>query len=77
MEVAESLRNGEIISYKVRYQRKDATNALQSKIVVGKDVLLTGLDKFIEYTMDVAGMTSKGAGVFSSPLIQRTLEDSK
>ena len=74
-EIDENLRNGEIISYKVKYRRKDSMNGLKSIISSDQSVLLTGLDKYIEYTMVVAGRTSKGDGKFSTSVTQRTLED--
>ena len=49
----------------------------KSVITSNQTVLLTGLDEYTEYTMAVAGINSMGVGIFSTAIIQRTLEDGK
>ena len=76
-EIDGNLRNGEIISYEVKYKKRGAVGDSQSVITSNQTVLLTGLDEYTEYTTTVAGINSMGVGIFSTAIIQRTLEDGK
>ena len=47
----------------------------KSMLTAVQHALITGLDAYVEYEIIVAGITSKGVGIFSSAVIQRTLGD--
>ena len=46
---------------------------MKEVIVYQKSALLENLDAYIDYDIQVAGMTIKGVGVFSSKITLRTL----
>ena len=64
---------GIIISYKVKYRRTDGQDSMKEVIVYQKSASLEDLDAYINYDIQVAGMTIKGVGVFSSKITHRTL----
>ncbi|XP_046721612.1 protein sidekick-2 isoform X2 [Silurus meridionalis] len=78
-EVPEADRNGLILGYKVAYKEKDSDSALRFWMVEGNtshSVLLTGLDKYVLYEIQVLSFTRIGDGIPSSPpLLERTLDD--
>ena len=69
--------HGIIISYIIRYQRTDGFDAVKTATVENQTGVLTGLEKYTSYTIEVAGMTIKGTGTFSSSISITTNEDSK
>ena len=68
-EVIPSKTYGIIISYKVKYRRTDGQDSMKEVIVYQKSALLENLDAYIDYDIQVAGMTIKGVGVFSSKVL--------
>ena len=71
------MRYGVIISYKVVYKRTDGIGVHTEVIVKEKFSVIKALTASIEYEIIVAGMTSKGVGVFSSKITLLTREDGK
>ena len=73
--------NGRIESYRVQYT---ASGVVNSENVPGEyNVMnamtsLTGLTPFTNYSIEVAAVNMEGeVGVYSDPLVRRTLEDSE
>ena len=76
-DIDSDLQNGIIVLYVVNYQRKDKLDDLQTANTTDKFMLLTGLAKYIEYDMSVAGVTGKGVGIFSATVTERTIGDGR
>ena len=75
--IKEEKRNGIILSYIVKYKRTDGKGAQYQIIAYEKNALLQGLAAYEKYDISVAGVTSKGHGIFSSKVTFRTLESGK
>ena len=77
-QVPASDRNGVILSYTVSYNEVSGDSE-QTKIVnaLKYQTILTGLNKYTNYTITVVAATSKGNGVVSAPIIFITDEDSE
>ena len=71
-------RNGIITSYNIAYHSL-TENHSNSTIVdfPGRQVTLTGLKKFVNYSITVSASTKIGPGPASNPVIVSTGEDSK
>lgn len=71
-------QNGQILGYKVWYKPQDDIGATVIQDVEGKDklnVTLTGLRKFVKYSIQILAYTRMGDGKLSPPVIQKTDED--
>ena len=77
LEIDPTLRFGIILSYKIEYQRTDKKDVSKEITSSNKTAVIYGLDEYTAYDMSVAGTTSKGDGIFSAIVTQRTLEDRK
>eukprot|EP00795_Rhopilema_esculentum_P002629 gene2630-826_t len=67
--------NGIITAYVVKYKRVDGKDLETETTVNGLSAVISNLAEYVDYRIEVAGITSKGPGVFSTSIIQRTLED--
>lgn len=77
LEIDPALQFGIILSYKIKYQRTDKKDALKETISLSTTAVLSDLNEYTDYDISVAGSTSKGAGIFSTIITQKTLEDRK
>lgn len=73
--IPEDKQYGIVSSYSVKYQRTDGRGQQKEVIVFEKQAKLDGLAEDRFYDIYVAGMTSKGIGVYSSKAINKTTED--
>ena len=70
-------RHGVLIGYAIQYKKKDENvwfTILSNQTGI-REKIVPGLIQDAEYGFRVAGVTSTGAGVYSSIYYQRTLED--
>ena len=74
-DIIPSKTYGIITSYSLKYKRADGRGTEKEEVVFEKSALISGLDEYVEYDIKVAGITSKGAGVYSAVTKQRTLQD--
>ena len=70
-------RYGIILSYNMKYKRTDGKGVEKELIAYAQSTLLLGLAESVEYDIAVAGMTSKGIGVYSPKISVATGEDGK
>uniref|UniRef100_UPI003AADAB03 protein sidekick-1-like n=1 Tax=Centroberyx gerrardi TaxID=166262 RepID=UPI003AADAB03 len=71
-------RNGVILGYKVLYNEKDSTDPPSIEVIEGEgsvSLLLSVLQKYTLYTLQVLAYTRVGEGPPSSPILLRTKED--
>ncbi|XP_037546465.1 protein sidekick-1 [Nematolebias whitei] len=71
-------RNGVILGYKVLYSEKDVEGPPKVKVVEGQGslaLLLSGLQKYTVYVLQVLAYTQLGDGPLSNPILLRTKED--
>ena len=59
----------------MKYERTDGEGVENEVVTTEKFSKLEGLAANVEYEISVAGMTTKGVGVFSSKVTVTTLED--
>ena len=71
-------QNGIILSYTITYKALPGGSP-QTKVVSAptRQSILTGLDKYTNYSITVFASTTKGDGNVSAPIIVLTDEDSK
>ena len=70
--------NGILLDYNVIYRRIDKPKDNFSMVTVNSTVLhteLSGLGKYKQYSIQVAGRTGAGLGNFSEPVFVRTEQD--
>ena len=76
-----TLWNGIGVGFEIRYKIKTGTWNPWLSIIIGsvgnRRSTVTELKKYTIYEFKVAGRTSKGNGVFSAPVEERTMEDGK
>ena len=71
-------RHGNIIVYEVRYTSSDNVNqTLNTSSGSDTSLLVEGLEKFTNYTIEMRAYTSVGPGPYSSSMNIRTLPDRK
>ena len=68
---------GVINAYVVKYKRIDRDEAKRNMTVGEKRALVAMLEEYVEYELEVAGVTKKGVGVFSSKVTATTLQKGK
>lgn len=80
-EVPLSSRNGIIISYEIQYNQTkfDEVPSVETVRVMpaALTTVLTGLQEYVNYSINISASTSVGAGPFSPLITVETLEDSK
>ena len=73
--------NGICNGYEVQYAIKDLLPKNWTSVIIvdqiNKMFLPTDLEEYTTYEFKVAGRTSKGSGVFSTPVEEKTKEDSE
>ena len=80
-EVDPEDQNGEIVMYEIKYvPLETCSRSLATKTVAITDTsmlatTLTDLEEYVEYNISVRAYTSVGAGPYSDPVIEKTLED--
>ena len=70
--------NGILLDYNVIYRRIDKLKDNISMVTVNSTILhteLSGLGKYKQYSIQVAGRTAVGLGNFSEPVFVRTKQD--
>ncbi|XP_065064517.1 neogenin-like [Rhopilema esculentum] len=74
-----TLWNGIGVGFEIQYKIKTGTSSPWLSIIIGsvgdRGSTVTELKKYTIYEFKVAGRTSKGSGVFSAPVEERTMED--
>ena len=75
-------QNGALTEYTVYYQAvgdnfNDGTPKQKAVVAPLSQVLLTGLEEYVEYNISVSASTSVGEGPFSVSIIVRTAEAGK
>ena len=70
-------QNGIIIDYEVQIEPLDFPADIMTNLVTTTNlsILVTGLEEYINYSIAVRAYTSVGAGQYSDPVTERTLED--
>ena len=63
-----------ILSYKVKYKRKDGKGVQEEVVVTERFSKLKDLVGLVEYEISVAGITRKGIGPFSAKVTALTYE---
>ena len=58
-------RNGDITHYNVRYKKEGSAHA--STISLSREMTITGLDMYSNYTIEVAAVNNAGIGIYSVP----------
>ena len=77
-EVPEPDQNGRIQRYTVTYKALTGGNLEKGEVnTPTRQVTLTGLNKYTNYSITVFASTAKGGGNISNPIIVITDEDSK
>lgn len=81
-EVPKADKNGVIINYKINVSLGIIITSASSSLLTVNDgnalnTEIPGLAKWSYYTMQIAASTIKGTSVYSSPVTQRTSQDSK
>ena len=73
-------RNGNITGFKLFYKKKGSSGSSVQITINNRSTLakvVTGLDKYTEYELEVLAFTSVGDGPKSSVMSERTKEDGK
>ena len=77
----QSVVNGICNGYEVQYAVKDLVPKNWTSVIIAgannKMLLPTDLEEYTTYEFKIAGRTSKGSGVFSGRVEEKTKEDSK
>ena len=70
-------RNGIITDYEVQIQPLDFPADLSVNLLTTTNlsILVTDLDEYISYSIEVRAYTSVGPGPYSDPVTERTFED--
>ena len=70
-------QNGIIIDYEVQIQPLDfpADISADQLTTTNLSILVSGLEEYVNYSISVRAYTSVGAGPYSDPVSERTLED--
>ena len=78
-EVPAIHQNGVILGYGVEYTQTtfDSVPTTQNVTVTSTLAVLTGLEEYVEYSIQVRAYTEEGPGPYSDVLIVTTSEDSK
>lgn len=73
---ASSRKNGIIVGYRAQYRVKEASSRIWSyQDFQSRTVYINSLNKYTTYEFAIAAQTSKGTGVFSSLVEEKTKED--
>jgi len=74
-------RHGIITMYEVRYTSSDfgdnVNQTLNTSMGDDTSLIVSGLEEFTNYTVEVRAYTSAGAGPYSTPMNVQTMQDSK
>ena len=70
-------QNGPIMSYFITYHRTDDTLISGSVSATGTESIVTGLDPFVSYSVQVAARNVRGLGTFSNIIDQFSGQDGK
>ena len=78
-EVPAIHQNGVILGYDVEYTQTtfDSVPTTQNVTVTSTLAVLTGLEEYVEYSIQVRAYTEEGPGPYSGVLIVTTSEDSE
>ena len=68
-------RNGVIIGYAIEYTRSGGSRDMVT--ASGTTYHISGLVPFVEYSVEVAAMTSSGTGPYSDATVQTSGEDGR
>eukprot|EP00795_Rhopilema_esculentum_P013677 gene13677-4581_t len=67
--------NGVIMKYFVTYKETEGYARWQDAYTTKMNILITGVEEYFNYTIRVAGVTSKGIGVLSQIIYVKTKQD--
>lgn len=70
--IVSNYTNGIIIAYDVRYRETFGHGGWAHNKSTEMNANITGLEEYFNYTIQVAGITSKGIGEYSNPLYVKT-----
>ena len=74
-EIPYKERNGVILKYLVTYKETEGYARWQDAYATKMNILITGVEEYFNYTVRVAGVTSKGIGVLSRIIYVKTKQD--
>ena len=69
--------NGEIIGHVIQYTRLGSQIVTSETITSGTTHTISGLVGYVDYSVTVAAVNGNGTGGFSSPVVQRSGQDSE
>ena len=69
--------NGVITGYVIQYTRVGISDAMNVTVTSGTTHTITGLVSFVNYSIEVAAMTTNGTGPFSTAMVQVSGQDSE
>ena len=73
---ASSRTNGLIVGYRARYARKDDSPTVWLyQDTTSRNLFVNSLEFYTMYVFSIAAKTSKGTGVYSPLVEERTMED--
>ena len=70
-------QNGPLLGYFISYHRTDDVLNSGSMSVIGTESIISGLDPYVSYSVQVAARNDRGLGTFSSIIDQVSGQDSK
>ena len=70
-------RNGKITGYVIQYNRVGSQSVITETVTSETAHTISGLLAYINYSISVAAVNINGTGRFSSPVVQRSGQDSE
>ena len=70
-------QNGPLVSYTISYHRTDDLVNTLSMGATGNETIISGLDPYVSYSVQVAARNDRGLGIASSIIDQVSGQDSK
>ena len=70
-------QNGPLVGYTISYHRTDDFSTAPSMGATGNETIISGLDPFVSYSVQVSARNDKGLGIASSIINQVSGQDGK
>ena len=70
-------QNGPLNGYFISYHKTDDAQNSGSISAIGNETIISGLDPFVSYSIQVATRSDRGLGIFSNIINQVSGQDSK
>ena len=70
-------QNGPLNGYFISYHRTDDTQISGSMSAIGTESTISGLDPFVNYSIQVTARNDRGLGIFSNIIVEVSGQDSK